>query len=210
MRAMLWRGLWDAVRDARLPLSQFADILVANAGAERDTVVLQEVLDLMVSARAYFYLFGDQATSSAGDYGRKFEELAWSGLTSESRDRDSRTIWLDHFIQLAHSPEALSRLASLLGTGEPVPGLTLDQDRRWAVLRQLSAQGYGSAADLAAKEAARDTSGAGHQAYIAVQAARPDPREKQKWLDRFNHGSKLVFADLRVAIRTLLPMNRVP
>jgi aminopeptidase N len=69
-------------------------------------------------------------------------------------------------------------LRSWLESGEARPGLTVDRDTRWLVVRrlvELDAEGVG----LVEAEAAADRSSNGHQSSLAALAGRPDPAAKE-------------------------------
>jgi aminopeptidase N len=66
----------------------------------------------------------------------------------------------------------------LLAGREQVPGLELDAELRWAMLRRLAAAGRAGAADIGA-ELARDLTDSGARHAAACRAARPQAAEKE-------------------------------
>ncbi len=210
MRSMLWRNLWEAVRDARLPLTDYADMVLANIAAETNAKTLRQVLRTLRSTMRYFYSFQFPDDAMANSYVGRFEKVAWDKINSYSDQGDLQKIWLDHFLSIAHSPAALAQLKSLLNGELSVPGLVLDQDRRWTMVKRLSAHAYTGIEAILQREQQRDPSGYGEKAYIAAQASAPQLENKQLWLQKIqDEKTELPLAKLTAAMSYLLPAHQI-
>jgi aminopeptidase N len=80
--------------------------------------------------------------------------------------------------RLAMTTTDVAMLRRWLDSGEARPGLEVDRDTRWIVVRRLVELGA-EGVDLVEAEAAADRSSNGHQASLAALAGRPDPAAKE-------------------------------
>jgi aminopeptidase N len=204
LRSMLWQSLWDGVRDAELPLNDFVQAVLTNAPHEPDYAQLGSVLTMTTQSADYLQVMAPNAAYT-GKTLQALEAMTWQGVQN-GKDENFRRRWLDAHIHVASSKPALDRLAGLLdGRGVP-KGVTINQDVRWAIVRQLSSRAYPDAAKLLAAEEARDKSDAGQSAALAAQVARPDAAVKTEWLAKIaDQGSKLPFSRIRTAMENLYP-----
>ncbi|MFT5132725.1 MAG: aminopeptidase N, partial [Gammaproteobacteria bacterium] len=152
MRSMLWRNLWEAVRDAKLSLIDYADIVLANIAGETNLKTLSQVTGTISDTIAYLYLFDLEENSSRDWYRDRFEAVAWDKLQSYQKQIDLQKIWFDHYVSIVHSAEGLGKLKAQLNGELDVEGLVLDQDRRWGLVQRLSAHAYTGIEDILVKE----------------------------------------------------------
>jgi aminopeptidase N len=210
IRSMLWRNLWEAVRDARLPLTEYAEIVLANISAENDLKTLNQVTGSISSTLSYLYLFQMDDAAIRDRYLRGFESLAWNKLSELDGQVDLQMIWFDHYLYIAHSAESLARLKSLLNGELKIARLNPDQDRRWAMVHRLSAHAYMGIEDVLERERKRDPSSSGEKAYIAAQSAAPNIDNKETWLQEIQkENTDLALAKLRAAMGSLYPAYQV-
>ena len=207
LRTMLWQSLWDGVRDGELPLNEFIDTVLNNAPAERDYVLLGNVLDKTAAALRYLRVMAPD-----GKYTRaveaKLEKMSWDGATRSSGDFQRR--WLGAYLNAASTPAAMARLAALLDGRSQLKGLSLKQDLRWEMVTVLNARNHAGAAARIAAEQARDKSDSGELSALAAQVARPEPQVKQEWLAKVNDlHTKLPFSRIRAAMHSLYPSAQV-
>ncbi len=209
MRSMLWRNLWEAVRDAKLPLTEYADIVLANIAAEINPKTLNQVTRTIGSTIGYFHLSRMQDSHAGAWYLFRFEALAWDNLLRYEKQSDLQKIWFDHYVSIVHSPEGLGKLTSLLSGELTIAGLVLDQDRRWALLEALSAHALAGIKTMLERELQRDPSSSGQKAYIAARAAVPDLENKRLWLTKIqDEKTTLPLAKLRAAMGHLYPADQ--
>ena len=210
MRSMLWRNLWEAVRDAKLPLTDYANIVLTNIADEKNLKTLGRVTGTIHSTIDYMYLFQITDLSSQEWLQTSFENLAWEKIHSSKGQTDLQKIWFDHYSGIVHSPEGLARLKTLLNGETSIAGFVLDQDRRWALVNRLSAHAYTGIETILEKELINDPSNSGEKAYIATQAAAPNLENKQKWLTEIQKdNTDMALAKLRAAMGTLYPAYHV-
>jgi aminopeptidase N len=99
-------------------------------------------------------------------------------LTAAAPGGDHQLAWAQLACRTATSADQLDRLAGLLAGRERIPGLELDTELRWAMLRRLAAAGRAGAAEIGT-ELARDLTDSGARHAAACRAARPDPAAKE-------------------------------
>jgi aminopeptidase N len=206
LRTMLWQSLWDGVRDGELPLNDFLQAALHNAPAEKDYVLLGDVLGKTARAKAYLDKMGADSA-----YARKtaaaLEQMAWKGAESSTGDFQRR--WFGSYVGFATTPEAQKRLAQVLDGSVQLKGLNVSQDVRWSIIEHLSSVGYAGAAALLAAEQEKDKSDTGQSAALAATVARPDAKVKEEWLAQINDlQTKLPFARLRTAMDAMYPPSQ--
>ena len=167
-RALCWAGLWDATRDAELTPRTFVDAVVTSASGETDPDVLGGLLSQARTAAALYA--ADDAL---------LERLA--ALTAEKMaaaipGTDVQLSWAKAWISATHD---VPTLHGWLRDRAVPPGLVLDTELRWQVVRRLCVLGDLAEGDVAA-ELARDHTAAGERHAEYARAARPDPEAKHR------------------------------
>ena len=180
-RNMAWYDLFMMVRDARLPLTDFLDILESHLAAESD---LNAAADLMWNLRLGFsYLHqvpgGEELLA---DYAARFEKLLW-GLV-ESSEGDARQLWLSAYIATANNDTAWQRLEDLLKGELVLPGFELDQDQRWRIVLKLNEHLWPGHRELAVLEADRDRSSIGEENAVRAEVLSARGEAKSRWLEK--------------------------
>jgi aminopeptidase N len=209
LRSMLWDTAWELTRDAGWSPSQFLDLALDNIAEERDDRVVTQVMDAVTGAMDYLLRFRPASQQALSKYGGRVEALAWAQASAAEPGSDLQRIWFDAYTATSRSSEALSRLDEILQGDLKIPGLGIDQDRRWRIIARLNAMGHPGAAALARAERDRDRSDQGKRAAIAAEAGRPDLGIKQKWLAVFqDEASSISLSKQREAMSALFPPDQ--
>jgi len=203
LRTMLWQSMWDGVRDGELPLNDFLQTVLNNAPAEKDYVLLGDVLGKTARAKAYLDKIAPESA-----YARKtvaaLEHMTWKGAQSSTGDFQRR--WFGSYVNFATTPEAQKRLAGLLDGSVQLKGMNVSQDLRWNIIAHLNSVGYAGADALLAAEQEKDKSDTGQSSALAATVARPDAKVKEEWLGRINDlQTKLPFSRIRTAMESMYP-----
>jgi aminopeptidase N len=208
LRTMLWHGLWDAVRDGKLPLNDFISVALNNAPQEKDYTLLGDVLGKVTSSKRYMDAMG--LHGAWADQTRKsLEDMAWKGAVAAKGNDNFQRRWFGAYLNLASTPDALARLASILDGKTGVDGLTINQDLRWQIVAHLNRYNYPGSAALIKAEQERDKSDSGQSAALAATVARPDPATKTEWLATIGDlKTKLPFSKIRTAMYSLYPAEQ--
>jgi aminopeptidase N len=98
-------------------------------------------------------------------------------LRSAEPGSDHQLAWAQLLSWTAVTPEQLDVVAGLLAGTEVVPGLAVDTDLRWALLRRLACTGRAGDAQIDA-ELAADATDAGRRYAAASRASIPDAEHK--------------------------------
>ena len=171
-RAVCWSAAIDMLREAELPLPAFVRMLANGMGREGSVAVLQAL-----------HLVADQVMTLAGDPAWVPEgkaELAAAGtrlLHAAEPGSDHQLAWAQLLSWTAATPDQLDLLAGLLDRSAEVPGLAVDAELRWAILRRLAVTGRAGDAAIDA-ELERDPTDAGTRHATACRAAIPDAAHK--------------------------------
>ncbi|MFY1672655.1 aminopeptidase N [Plantactinospora sp. WMMB334] len=170
-RALLWAEALDAVTDGERPVADLLSLVVAALPAEREVVVVQDVLprtrslldrylepELRPAALAQVADTCDRLLAAAPP-GGSGQLTAVRGLVETSVDAARLTGWL---------------------AGKDVPdGLAVDAELRWAVLRRLAVLGVVGEPEIAAEET-DDGTASGAEWAATCRAVLPDPVAKER------------------------------
>jgi aminopeptidase N len=203
-RVMLWQTLWDNVRFAQIPLTDYLDAVFLAAASEDDINNVDQIYAFVGSAINYLLDMQDKGAEALANYRPQAESVTWANVL---RTRgDLQTMYLDRYLSFASSEEALERHVALLQEDVDIPGRELDQDRRWRLLLALSAYGHDRVNELLAAEIQRDPSADGQRWAIRVDAARPDIEIKRRLIaDVANRESDNPYAIQRLSMQVLFP-----
>jgi aminopeptidase N len=171
-RAVCWSAAIDMLREAELPLPTFVRMLANGMGSEGSVAVLQALHSVT-----------DQVMTLAGDPAWVPEgkaELAAAGtrlLHAAEPGSDHQLAWAQLLSWTAATPEQLDLIAGLLDRSTEMPGLAVDAELRWAILRRLAVTGRAGDAEIR-DELRRDPTDAGTRHAAACHAAVPDAAHK--------------------------------
>ena len=185
LRAMLWGALWDQVRAAKMAPARFARLALAELPRERDEQIVPSMLGRLGRAvNAY-------ASEAERDRLRpEVERVLWMGANDRSAPYGLRKAKLDAFVDLARTPDGVTKLQSLLAAdsaaGEPVRDPT-----RWAVVNRLLELDRPDAEQAFIGQRARDTTPDGRRRAFIAGAARASAAAKYDYFQRYFADSTL-------------------
>ena len=178
-RSLVLGSLWEMLRDGALAPSDFADVLLRVIPVEEHTVVLRTILRTtkqipsMLLATLRWFL-PEAARPAMVDKSVNDIRTALDAAVPGS-DKQQQLVVAN--AALARHTDDLTRLQGILDGSVVVPGLSVDQDLRWALLTQIAASGGASEDDIAA-ELDRDPSLAGREQALKARAAIPTAQAK--------------------------------
>jgi aminopeptidase N len=170
LRAVTWTNAITRVRRGVMPASELMSLVDRHLARETDAVVFDGVLRRMT--RVVLPLW--TAPEDLGAAERVIAEACSEALEAGDHDRG-----LAAMRRVAMTSDDVARLRGWLDSGEARPGLTVDRDTRWIVVRRLVELGAEGEA-LVDREAEADRSSSGHQSALAARASRPDARAKEQ------------------------------
>jgi aminopeptidase N len=171
-RGLIWASLWDATRDGELAASVFAETVLNAIASETAPTTVQTLLSQLHTALAYYVAPARREALTAAAAGRLFA-LA----QEDTPGSDNQLQFFKAFTALAAEPPHLDALLGVFHGAGTVPGLTVDTDLRWEILRALVAHGRLGEPHIAA-ELDRDPTTAGREHAAGAQAAIPQPQDK--------------------------------
>ena len=175
-RALCWASTWDMTRDAEMPAREYLRLVLAGVSRETDIGVVQSLLRLAFSAVTQF---ADPAWAPQGR--ATLAQAAHDALLGAPPGSDLQLVWARTLTAVATSEEHVALLRGLLSGQRSVPGLVLDAELRWHVLRRLAALGVVGEEEIDAEQV-RDATAAGARHAAAARAARPTAEAKaQAW-----------------------------
>ncbi|MCL8014806.1 aminopeptidase N [Streptomyces sp. AS02] len=174
-RALCWSALWNMTRDALLPARDFVDLVLRFANRESDIGVLQ-MLHAWAESAVTHYVAPEWREQGV----RLLTQGASVQLYAAEAGSEHQLAWARFFARVTDEP-GFELLTSLLDGTVTLPGLTVDQELRWAFLDTLAAHNVVGEKELAA-ELARDDTASGKRHQVRCLAARPSAAVKaQAW-----------------------------
>jgi aminopeptidase N len=171
-RAVCWTALMDMTEQAELALPAFYRLLARGMGSESSVAMLQVLLD---KAQFLAETIGDPAWVPDGK--AELAAAALPLLRAAGPGTDRQLAWTQLLSWAASTDEQLDLLAGLLDGTESLPGLVVDTELRWSLLRRLASAGRAGEAEIAA-ELDRDATDAGQRSADGCRAAIPDAAHK--------------------------------
>jgi aminopeptidase N len=176
-RTLCWSAAWDMCRDAELPAREYVELVLRGISAESDIVVEQALQRQAISA---VWSFADPAWRDTGL--RRLADASLEHLQAAEAGSDRQLSWMRTFASVAKTDEHLAVLSELLAGTRSLPGLEMDPDLRWHLLRRLVACGVAGQPEVDAELDADDTA-AGRRYAAAALAARPTLAAKEEAWD---------------------------
>ncbi|MEU7590347.1 aminopeptidase N [Micromonospora sp. NPDC049230] len=169
-RAILWGEALDAATDGERPVGGVVDLMAAALPTETEVIIAEDVLTL---SRSLVDRYLDPLTRSTAlaRVAEACHRLLAGAPAGESLQLAAARGWI------AATTDADLLVGWLAGRDVP-PGLRVDAELRWAVLRRLVVLGAAGEAEIAV-EAAADNSSTGAERAARCRAALPDPAAKQ-------------------------------
>jgi aminopeptidase N len=173
-RALCWASAWDMTRDAELPARDYVRLVTRGVRGEGDIGVVQSLLRLALSAVTFY---ADPAWAPQGR--AEIAAVAAQALGDAEPGSDLQLVWVRTLATVATSEEDVALLQALLSGERTLPGLAVDTELRWHLLRRLAALGVAGDAEIEA-ELSRDPTAAGQRHAAAARASRPTQEDKAR------------------------------
>ncbi len=171
-RSLCWVAAWDMTRDAEMAARDYVALVLAGISAETDSTVTRALLRQVSTAVA---LYADPCHRDA--LGARWAEGIERLMRAAELASDAQLQFTQAFAGAASSERHLGFVSGLLDGSDALPGLEVDTDLRWALLRRLAETGRAQAAEIDA-ELARDNTATGARHAATARAARPTEEAK--------------------------------
>ncbi|MFN0093893.1 MAG: aminopeptidase N [Dehalococcoidia bacterium] len=178
-RQLLWSSLWAMTRDAQLKAQEFLAVVRESVPREPEIALVEVALGHAQTVLARFI-----PDEWRPEHAALLAKMAFDGLKAAPQG-DPKITWMRALVGFAHSDQDLALLGRLADGTEVVPGLTVDQEMRWAIAAKQVAAGIPGAAGRVAAEAERDPSDRGQRARLRCETSTPDAAVKAAAWGRF-------------------------
>ncbi|MCR6033417.1 aminopeptidase N [Nocardioides sp. zg-579] len=172
-RAVAWTAAWDMTRDGELSATDWVRLVLANIGQETDA---WGVTRIPASTALAVELYSDPAGRPALQ--EEWETGLRSLLLAAEAGSDHQLTFARSYALAARSEQAVADLRGLLDGSFTVEGLSVDQDLRWELVKNLARLGVFTDAEIDA-ELDRDATSAGREKAAAARVAQPTAAAKQ-------------------------------
>jgi aminopeptidase N len=179
LRAMLWGALWDEVRAARLSPARFAQLATAELPREADEQIVPRVLARLARAMGAYLDDAQRAELQPA-----VEQFLWQGAADDGAPFGLRKAYLDAFIDVAATPDAVAKLEALT-TADSAAGDALGNPTRWHVVTRLLVLDVPDAPRLLDSQTVRDSSPDGRRRAFVAGAARRSAEVKAAYFQRY-------------------------
>jgi aminopeptidase N len=214
LRELVWSTLWQMVRDGHYSFFNYGDLILHALTTENDETIAEELIanafggkEDSTSVLSYYYDASQENSGRFNQYLRTAQELFKRKLVTAQPDM--KKLWFDALIAASENKEGLHFLREVLDKKSSLLGLYIDQDMRWAMIRQLAAhEGKKTEARITA-EYKRDPSMEGKLELIVSHAAFPDLEKKQEIVNEFKKSQSIYsFSEFTAAFWNLFPVNQ--
>ncbi|HEX3816539.1 MAG TPA: aminopeptidase N [Mycobacteriales bacterium] len=171
-RALVWSAAWDMTRDAEMATRDFLSLVLHGIDAETSIGVVQSLHRQVETALGSY---ADPAWAATG--WTLLADKAVGALQAAEPGSDHQLAWARVFASAARSADHLALLRGLLDGTTTVPGLVIDDERRWSLLNGLVSQGAAGDAEIDAEEE-RDATAAGQRHAATARALKPTAEGK--------------------------------
>ena len=168
LRAVTWTNAITRVRTGLVSVREYLDVVEGHLGKETDPVVFDSVSRRLVRLVLAQWT-APEALPAA--------ERSVSAVAQEALEAGDAARGLAAMRRIAATTHDVELLRRWLASGEARPGLALDRDTRWMVVRRLVVLGE-AGDDLVEREATDDRTASGHESALAARASRPAAEAK--------------------------------
>lgn len=209
MRLMLWQSLSDSVNDANLSAEAFVNFAIANIAGEKDYNVTRKIAGSLTSALGYLTTATRLKQKDYSALYSEVEELYLSLLQNAEAGSDFQKMWYSRYVNVSKTSKHLANLQNVLHGEMSFDGLTIDQDKRWALVAKMNRYQQGNYQALLVAEQAKDNSDTGVKNAIYAEVVRPEADIKDKWFNVvIDNPEKLKLSTLRYIMWGLFPSEQ--
>ena len=196
-RLMVWNMLYQMTRDSELSPAIYMHLALEALKHESDDLLLGSLLGRNSNLKSLYAFYLDK--EERAKFAPQLETLIWARMEKAKAQSSLQMSFFDFYVSIAQTPDSVNRLFDMLTKNTPPKGITLDQDRRWAVIMNLSTNGHAEAMKLLTEEVKRDPSTMGKRMAFVGKAAFPLKSQKDlMWKELFNN-KNITHSDLEEA-----------
>jgi len=176
-RTLIWSAAWEMTRQAEMTARAYIDLVSRGIATESEIGVVQRVL---LQANAALGMYADPAWAREEGWPSFSARLLELARAAEAGS-DHQLAFLNTLLTGVTAPDQHVVLRGLLDGDDPashgLPGLAVDADLRWRIVKALATAGVIDQPEIDA-ERERDSTAAGHRNAEGARAARPSTDAK--------------------------------
>jgi len=216
LRTMVWEDLWKMVRNTEMSLKDYVQIVNTHFPKEIDPIITSQVVRTISGQGREFATILNYWPQTDERMSR--ERMIFIGAMEDEYLRrfkaakagtDNQRRWFDNYVGIARTPKALDQMAKWGSMKNVAPGMPLDVDRQWDLVRKLARYQHPQAMALLAEMKKKDASDRGQRQALSAEAIQPDLKVKEKWVNILQQPKPTVsFAEARSVMRALFPVDQ--
>ena len=141
---------------------------------------------------------------------QQVDQTLWTGLERSKPGSDRQKEFVDGFIALSSQPESLKKMAAMLDGALKLPGLEIDQKRRWHMLQHLAVQNFEGVLARIDAESKHDPSAIGADEALSARVSVPSESVKKDSLVKVGEEKgEWNFAQRKVVMGALFPVEQM-
>jgi aminopeptidase N len=196
-RYLIWNILNQMLRDGELSPGKFFEIAYQGLQTEKDDLLLGFLFGRRSFVKVSYELY--MPSKLREEFAPKFEELLIKRISEAKTGSSLQMAFFDFMVSTASTKKTSEYLYQMLSSNTPPKGITLDQDRRWAIIIALSSAGHPKAIQLKDAELVRDGSTLGKRMAFAAKAAWPEIKSKKMVWKEFFNSKELTYSNFNEA-----------
>lgn len=210
-KLILWTDYFRQVTLANLTFDEFKESAVRLYKTESDTKIKRWILSRLASdsGSSYFtsrFWFPENKRNEGIE---SLQTFLLEELTKAKAGSDEQRYLLLSLVDSSYTETNQKRLYEILENKLTFPGFKLDQDLRWNIITKLSSleKDRSKIQSIIEREKKLDPSSRGVNASLAAEAAEPNAKVKEKWIQILLNpkSSSYSTSTLRVVSYSLFP-----
>lgn len=215
VRAMIWTNLWHEVLDQERDLTSFAILLKEAFEKEKNLYVLKRLQSFLFSSGhnpnlGVLLLLRQINPETYQKESLAYEKLFLKKLRQAPAGSELQRFWFGMYQGAGHSEKYQQTLKRFLVGVEKIPGLKIDQDDRWSLIRTLNFFKTPGAEVLITSELKKDPSSRAKHQALGANVLRANLQEKQNYFQEVLTNQNQTLADKKDIIHAFFPDLDLP
>ena len=211
-RLMLGETVWHMTEAAQYSMKDYLKFAINALEHETEESLVDAITYNVTRWGKNYWPYEGEATEEARswrkDAVKKLEALFWKKLRTE-KNIDFKRRWFQAYVDVAETRIAQNRFLNVLQKNWRLGGLKVDQDRRWSIVKRLSALGHPLSAKLIQAERKRDSSSRGKKSLLSAQVIAPNFTKKQELISSvLKEKSRYSFSEAKSILRSAFPSHQ--
>ncbi len=202
-RLMLWQSLLESMRSGEISIADFLAMLISNSTTEKDYNVQTFISSTFSEVESLLQALN---LDNSAILQKQIEDSLLTLTNNAEAGSESQKIWFYGLLSVSSSVNALDILEDILDEKLTLPGLPIDQDIRWQIIKRLNRFEHNDYRERLEIESGQDISDFGENEALAARASRPDLAIKEEWIDlMLKNPESYKLATMRKIMGSLFP-----